>query len=107
MTGTLIVGFSVSFTVTDCPAVLLFPCVSVIVQVTVVTPTGNRDGASFVMLATAHLSPPIVGLPRAGAAEHWPGSFETTTAAGAVIVGGGPPAAGPEANIPDASTPCA
>jgi hypothetical protein len=38
--GQLIVGFSVSFTVTLCVQVAVFPLVSVTVQVTVVTPFG-------------------------------------------------------------------
>jgi hypothetical protein len=38
--GQLIVGFSVSFTVTLCVQVAVFPLVSVTVQVTVVVPFG-------------------------------------------------------------------
>ena len=46
-------GGVVSRTVTLCVAVAAFPPVSVAVQVTVVTPSGNDPGASFVIAGSS------------------------------------------------------
>ena len=46
--GAIIVGGVVSTTATICVAVAKFPVASVAVHVTMVSPTGNTEGASFV-----------------------------------------------------------
>src|SRR3954471_23227793 len=53
--GQVIVGGSVSFTVTVCWQVVEFPEVSVTLQVTIVTPLGNTAGALFTTLPTPQL----------------------------------------------------
>jgi hypothetical protein len=85
--GHAIVGFSVSFTVTVCEHVAVFPDPSVTVHVTVVAPNGKIAGALFVTDATEQLSD-VVGAPRATPlAVHNPASAETVTFAGQLIVG--------------------
>ena len=54
--GATIVGFTVSTTVTVWLALTVFPLPSITVQVTVVVPIGNVDGALLVTLATVQLS---------------------------------------------------
>jgi hypothetical protein len=49
-------GPVMSFTVTTCVAVAIFPAPSVTVQTTVVVPSGNVAGALLVTLATVQLS---------------------------------------------------
>jgi hypothetical protein len=84
--GAIIVGFVLSTTVTNCVVVEEFPEASVTVQVTVVLPSVNTEGALFVTEATEQLSA-VVGTPKLTLnAEHVPLAF-TVTAAGAVIVG--------------------
>jgi hypothetical protein len=55
--GQLIVGFTLSVTVTFWVQVAVLPLLSVTVQVTVVTPMGKATGASLVTEATPQLSP--------------------------------------------------
>ena len=77
------------FTVTVCAAVAVLPFTSVTVQVTVVEPTGNTEGALLVTVATPQLSA-VVGVPSEAPASdsdterHQP---LIVTVDGAVIVG--------------------
>jgi hypothetical protein len=80
------VGATLSVTVTVCVAVTVFPLPSVTVQVTVVFPTGNDDGALLVIDATEQLSP-VDGEPRVTPVAVQPVLVVAETAAGAVIVG--------------------
>ena len=84
----VIFGFSLSFTVTFCLHVAVFPEVSVTVQVTTVSPLGNVAGASLVTVATPQLSE-VVGVPRfTPEAVHPSGSVDTLgRSAGHVIFG--------------------
>ena len=85
--GQVIVGFSLSITVTCCVQVAVFPWMSVTVQVTVVVPKVNTDGPLFVTLRTPQLSP-VTGAPsETPLAVHFPGSLFTVTAGAHVIVG--------------------
>ena len=85
--GQVIVGFSVSTTVTLWLHVAVFPWMSVTVHVTVVGPKGNADGALFVKVKTPQLSV-VTGVPsETPLAEHFPMSLPTVTAGGHVIVG--------------------
>ena len=85
--GAVIVGFWLSTTVTVCTAVAVFPNPSVTVHVTVVVPTGKKDGASFVMEATKQLSE-VTGVPiTTPLALQVPASATVLILAGAVIVG--------------------
>jgi len=63
------------------------PALSVTVQVTVVAPSGNVTGASFVVDATPQLSAVIADPKATPVASQEPKSEFTLTAAGAVIVG--------------------
>jgi len=80
-------GGVVSTTVTFWVAWAEFPESSVAVQVTVVTPSGNRAGASLVTVASASQMSLTVGVPRSAAV---PSALACSTSmfAGAVIVGG-------------------
>ena len=88
--GQLMVGFSVSLTVTVCAQVWLLPAASVVVQITVVVPILNVVGASLVITKSAgeeQLSA-AVGVPKViPVAVHDPASATTPTLAGQVIVG--------------------
>ena len=59
---------------------------SVTVQVTIVVPTGNNAGASFVVVATPQLSA-VVGAVKETVAPQTPKSLLTETAAAQVIEG--------------------
>src|SRR5215212_2225586 len=83
-------GAVTSITVTIWLAVAVWPLVSVTVQVTVVCPSGNEDGALLVAVGTPQCAP-MTGLPSetlAFGTEQETGSALTVTFAGAVIVGG-------------------
>jgi hypothetical protein len=85
--GAVIVGFSLSETVTVCVAVDVFPEPSVTVHVTVVDPNGKAAGALLTVDATEQLSD-VVGVPKATpVATQDPASAFTVTFAGAVIEG--------------------
>ena len=62
--GQVIIGFSLSITVTFCVQVCVLPATSVTVQVTVVTPTGYRLLAGALLVITSgpgQLSPVCIG----------------------------------------------
>ena len=84
--GAMILGNCVSTIVTICVAVAVLPEPSTTVQVTVVAPSGNVAGASFVTLAIEQLSA-VTGVPSATFTAKHPLFVGTVTAAGAVIVG--------------------
>ena len=87
--GHVIVGFWLSITVTCCSQVDWLPLTSVTVHVTVVVPTANVVGASFVNVAVAQLSA-VTGMPSTTSAlaiPQTPGAAFTLTGAGHVIVG--------------------
>ena len=87
LAGQVIVGNSISVTVTFWLQVAILPEPSVTVQVTTVTPIGNRAGALLVTEATAQLSA-VTGTPNTTPlAVHSPASVFTATFAGQVIVG--------------------
>src|SRR6478672_8255947 len=83
-------GFSMSFTVTVCGKVFVFPWTSVTVQVTSVSPGGRVAGALFATIATPQLSPVIGGGSDVRLAVHWRASVGTITVSGPVIVGFSP-----------------
>jgi hypothetical protein len=84
--GAVIVGSTLSVTVTTWVAVAVLPLPSVTVQVTVVFPNGNAAGALFVVDATVQLSA-VVGVPNTTPVAVQPLFVVADTAAGAVIVG--------------------
>ena len=84
--GAVIVGFVLSFIVTVCVAVAVFPEPSVTVHVTVVVPNGKVAGALFVTLATVQLSA-VVAVPKVTVVATQLLSADAVTFAGAVIVG--------------------
>ncbi len=84
--GAVIVGFTLSTTVTTCVAVAEFPAASITVQVTVVFPNGKEVGALFVTLATVQLSA-VTGVPSTTPVAVQAAFVFTVTAAGAVMVG--------------------
>ena len=85
--GQVIVGNSVSITVTVCVHVAVFPEPSTTVQVTVVAPNGKASGASFVVEAIEQLSF-VAGVPnKTPVAVHVPRSAAIVIAVGQVIVG--------------------
>jgi hypothetical protein len=86
LAGHVIVGFSLSTTVTNCVQVTKFPAPSVDVHVTVVFPIGKLAGASFVIVGTPQLSVPVA-VPMAAVDVHKPASVFIVTLAGHVIVG--------------------
>jgi hypothetical protein len=86
--GQEILGGWVSLTITVWGQVVLFPELSVTVQITMFVPTGNRDGALFVMVTGPQLSE-TVGVPRVTlVAPHSPGEATTVTRPGQETVGG-------------------
>ena len=84
--GAVIVGLTLSITVTNCVAVVLFPEPSVTVHVTVVVPIGKEVGALFVTVATEQLSA-VTGVPRLNPIAVHHVVVYTVIAAGATIVG--------------------
>jgi hypothetical protein len=82
----MMVGFSLSVTVTLWVHVFVLPALSVTVQVTVVVPIGKVAGALFVTEATPQLSP-VVGTERTTAVKHEPEAAATVTFTGHEIVG--------------------
>src|ERR1043166_3036592 len=73
--------------ITVCWQLLLLPCTSTTVQVTVLVPTGNVAGALLVTLATPQLST-VAGVPRATpAALHSPVLAFAVTGPGQVMLG--------------------
>jgi hypothetical protein len=84
--GQLIVGFTLSVTVTFWVQVAVLPLLSVTVQVTVVTPIGKAAGALLVTLATPQLSL-VTGVPKATPLAVQPELVATVTAAGQLIAG--------------------
>jgi len=84
--GAVMVGFTLSLTVTTCVAVAVLPDPSVTVQVTVVLPNGNADGALLVTEATEQLSF-VVGVPNEIPVAVHAVLVVVETADGAVMVG--------------------
>ncbi len=84
--GQVIVGLTVSLTVTVWVDVVVFPLPSVTVQITVVLPNGNAIGASLVTLAILQLSV-VVGTPKFTVVAVHPVFVDALTFAGDVIVG--------------------
>jgi hypothetical protein len=84
--GAVIVGLTLSVTVTICSSVAVLPEPSVTVQVTVVVPNGNAEGASLITEATEQLSP-VTGVPSTTFVEVQATLVVPDVAAGAVIVG--------------------
>ena len=82
-----IIGASLSFTVTICVHSLIFPLMSIVVQVTFVTPRGYVANPLFTTEAIVQLSS-VIGIPKSTPeAEHAPISLLTKTSAGQVITG--------------------
>ena len=75
-----------SFTVTNCVAVVVLLLLSVTVHVTVVVPIGKALGALLVTLFTPQLSP-VIGVPSTTLVEVQETLVVPVVAAGAVIVG--------------------
>jgi hypothetical protein len=84
--GAVMVGFTLSVTVTTCVAVAVFPDPSVTVHVTVVLPNGKAVGALLVTEATEQLSL-VVGVPNETPVAVHPVFVFADTAAGAVMAG--------------------
>lgn len=84
--GAVIVGFTLSITVTNWVAVAVLPDPSVTVHVTVVAPNGNAAGALLVTEATEQLSL-VVGVPNETPVAVQPEFVVTFLAAGAVMLG--------------------
>ena len=84
--GAVIVGFTLSTTLTTCVAVAVFPAPSVTVHVTVVFPNGNATGALFVTEATVQLSF-VTGVPNTTPVAVHAVFVFTVIAAGATMVG--------------------
>jgi hypothetical protein len=87
--GQLIVGFSVSLTVTVNEQVVaeVLPLASVALQVTVVVPFGNTEPDAGLQLAVAPGQLSLAVAEKLTTAEHWPGSFPWLMLAGQLIVG--------------------
>jgi hypothetical protein len=84
--GQVIVGNSLSDTVTVCVQVMTLPLASVAVQVTVVVPIGNATGASLVTIGALQLSA-AVGTPSATPVAVQPALVRTFTSAGHAMLG--------------------
>ena len=84
--GQVIVGFTVSFTVTSCVQVEVFPELSVTVHITVVFPNGNETGALLVTVETLQLSP-VTGTPKDTPVAVHAELVTTTFVVGQIIVG--------------------
>ena len=82
----VMVGFSLSVTVTFWVHVFVLPALSVTVHVTVVVPIGKVAGALLVTEATPQLSA-VAGAARTTVAKHDPASALAFTAAAQVMVG--------------------
>jgi hypothetical protein len=87
--GQLIVGFSVSFTVTVNEQVVaeVLPLASVALQVTVVVPFGNVEPGGGLQIAVAPGQLSLAVAEKLTTAEHWPVSFPCVMLAGQLIVG--------------------
>jgi hypothetical protein len=87
--GQLIVGFSVSLTVTVNEQVVaeVLPLASVALQVTVVVPFGNVEPDAGLQLAVAPGQLSLAVAEKLTTAEHWPESFPWVMLAGQLIVG--------------------
>jgi hypothetical protein len=86
LAGATIVGLVLSLTVTVCVAVAVLPELSVTVQITVVTPSGNVAGALLVTIVIVQLSV-AVGAPNATLKAAHELFALTNTLAGAVTAG--------------------
>ena len=84
--GQIIVGFTLSITITNCEQLAVLPASSVTVQMTKVFPKGNTPGALFVTVATWQLSLTI-GVPNNTPTAVQPMLVETVFVAGQFIVG--------------------
>lgn len=84
--GAVIVGFTLSITVTSCVAVAKLPDPSVAVHVTVVDPNGNASGALFDTEEIEQLSN-VIGVPRTTPVAVHALFADTKSAAGAMIDG--------------------
>ena len=84
--GQVIVGNTLSFTVTNCSQVAMLPELSTTVQVTTVVPKGNARGASLVTEATPQLSA-VVGVPKITPVAVQVVLVTVTMFAGHIIVG--------------------
>ena len=84
--GAIILGSTVSLTVTVCVVVALFPLASVTVHVTVVVPNKNIAGALLVTVAIVQLSV-VTGVPKRTPVAEQPVLAFNVSAAGATIVG--------------------
>ena len=82
----VMVGFSLSVTVTFCVQVAELPALSVTVQVTAVVPIGKVAGALLVTDATVQLSE-VAGAARTTVVKQDPAEAGAVTFAGQVIVG--------------------
>ena len=86
MAGAVIVGLTLSVTITVCAAVDVFPLPSVTVHVTVVLFNGKAVGASLVTLATEQLSA-VTGMPNETDVAVHPVLVVVFTVGGAIMVG--------------------
>jgi hypothetical protein len=84
--GAVMVGFTLSITVTSCVALVALPLASVTVQVTVVVPKLKVAGALLVTEATEQLSA-VTGVPKTTPVAEQAVLVVVLIAAGAVIVG--------------------
>ena len=84
--GAVIVGFTLSITVTSCVAVAILPDPSVAVHVTVVAPNGNASGALFDTEEIEQLSN-VIGVPRTTPVAVHALFADTEIAVGAMIDG--------------------
>ena len=84
--GQVMVGFTLSETVTVWLQVALFPLLSVTVQITVVKPIGKADGALLVTEATPQLSA-VTGVPSKTPVAVQPVLVVAVIFAGQVMVG--------------------
>src|SRR6266436_4843686 len=86
--GQVIEGGWLSVTITSCEQVVVLPCESVAVQITVLVPTGNIAGVLLVTVTAPQLSETVGVLSVTLVAPHSPGEATTVTRAGQVIEGG-------------------
>src|SRR5258708_2794606 len=71
--GQVIEGGWLSVTITSCGQVVVLPCESVAVQITVFVPTGNIAGALLVTVTAPQVSETVGGLSATLGAPHRPG----------------------------------
>src|SRR6266481_6402630 len=86
--GQVMEGGWLSVTITSCGQVVVLPCESVAVQITVFVPTGNTAGALLVTVTAPQLSETVGVLSVTLVAPHRPGEATTFTSAGQVMEGG-------------------